>query len=390
MAVRHFPALAAFWSEPRYPAPPPPGSWDRVLVAFVAVLATAEALLRDDPVWRPTAVALGLALAATLYFRRSHPFGTFLLAFGVTILIEVVAMAREVAWDAPSSHVFMLLLPYALFRWGAGREAAVGIPILMIGYGLAAASGDMNSVDDAIGAAVVLLFPAALGAVVRLRARDQAREIDRTRSRERERLARELHDTVAHHVSAIAIQAQAGQAVAANDPERGLETLAVIEQAASRTLAEMRDIVRALREDEAAELAPQKGLADLEELKAGAGDQHPVELELSGDLDELRPAVGAALYRMAQEAITNAVRHARNKSGIWVQVHGEDEAVRLTVTDDGQGAAHGRDKAVGYGLVGLAERAALLGGTLEAGPGVGRGWRVEAVLPKIPGRGGET
>jgi signal transduction histidine kinase len=237
---------------------------------------------------------------------------------------------------------------------------------------------------------VVLLFPAALGAVVRFSAREQAREIDQVRSREREKLARELHDTVAHHVSAIAVQAQAGRAVAGKEPQRAVETLAVVEEAASRTLTEMREIVGALRDQEVVELTPQKGLADLEELKKGAGPQHGVELELSGDLDGLRPAVEAALYRMAQEAITNAVRHAKNTSGIWIRVHGEAELVRLTVTDDGEGASRGSDEPGGFGLRGLAERAALLGGTFEAGAGAGRGWRVEAVLPKVPGQGAKV
>lgn len=383
-------ALAAFWSEPRPLAPSAQGLWDRVLVALVAIVTTADALLRNDQVWRPAAIMLGLALAVALYFRRAHPFGSFLFAFGAGFVVDIVAMVQGVDWQAPPSHAPLLLLPYALFRWGAGREAAVGVLVLMTGYGLAAVGGELSSTADAVALALVLLFPAALGATMRFRAREQAREIDQVKTRERERLARELHDTVAHHVSAIAIQAQAGRAVADTEPERALETLAVIEEAASRTLTEMREIVAALRDAGVADLAPPKGLADLEDLKTGAGPQHGVELELSGDLDELRPAVGAALYRMAQEAITNSVRHANNKSGIWVRVHGDAELVRLTVTDDGQRPRQVDDEPAGYGLLGLAERAALLGGTFEAGPGAGRGWRVEAVLPKVPGQGART
>ena len=375
--------LADFWFEPRPPAPVAPTATDRALAVFVAVLTTADALLRADQPWRPVTVLLGLALAAMIYWRRRFPFGTFAFAFGTAFSADIAALALDIPWQGPPSHVFLLLLPYSLFRWGAGREAAVGVVFLAIGYGLAVAGGEILTTQEAIGAAVVMLFPAVLGATMRLRAREQAHEEDQIRLRERERLARELHDTVAHHVSAIAIQAQAGQAVAAKDPAKAVETLAVIEEAASRTLREMRDIVGALRDGEA-ELAPQKGLADLGELRHAAGHDHPVELELVGDLDDLSPSVGAALYRMTQEAITNAIRHGKNMSGIWVRVQGDDEQVRLSVTDDGEAPTAGGPK--GFGLLGLAERAALLGGQFEAGPGAVRGWRVEAVLPRAPRR----
>ena len=111
-----------------------------------------------------------------------------------------------------------------------------------------------------------LLFPAALGASMRYRASSKLRETDQVRLRERERLARELHDTVAHHVSAIAIQAQAGRAVAARDPTPPCDALEIIEEEASRTLAEMRTMVGVLRDGEAPDLAPQRGVADIERL----------------------------------------------------------------------------------------------------------------------------
>ena len=159
---------------------------------------------------------------------------------------------------------------------------------------------------------VVLLFPAVLGASVRYRSGSRLREIDQVRLREREQLARGLHDTVAHHVSAIAIQAQAGRTLAASEPSAAVNALEIIEEAASRTLTEMRDLVGALRRaDEIPDLEPQRGLADLERLALGTGQGPRVDVELSGDLDGLRPMVEAAIYRLVQESITNAVRHAR-------------------------------------------------------------------------------
>ena len=128
-------------------------------------------------------------------------------------------------------------------------------------------------------------------------------------------LARELHDTVAHHVSAIAIHAQAGRALAATSPASSVEALEVIEAEASRTLAEMRAMVRVLRNQEPAEFAPQPGVADIDRL-ADAGRVGPhVEVVLSGDLAGLPSPVDTALYRMAQESVTNALRHARAATG---------------------------------------------------------------------------
>ncbi len=190
-----------------------------------------------------------------------------------------------------------------------------------------------------------------------------------------------MRRTVAHHVSGIAIQAQAGRAVAASHPERAIETLAIIEEAATRTLTELRAIVGVLRASQHTEFAPQPGMAEVERL-ATDGQTHPcVEVTLTGELDDLSPAVRAAIYRLAQESITNARRHARHATRVTVAVTGDPDQVRLTVDDDGSSGAGGRAPA-GYGLVGMRERATLLGGMFHAGPTAERGWRVEAILPR--------
>jgi signal transduction histidine kinase len=192
-------------------------------------------------------------------------------------------------------------------------------------------------------------------------------------------LARELHDTVAHHVSAIAVQAQAGGVVAGQQPEKAAEVLAAIDSEASRTLAEMRSMVRVLREDEAVAYAPQLGVADLPAL-ARADATPTVEVSLDGSLTRLSRPVDAALYRLAQESLTNAVRHARSATRVGIDVRREGDAVRLRVSDDGQ-TEPGPPPEPGFGLLGMAERAHLLGGSLSAGPGPEGGWVVEAVLP---------
>jgi signal transduction histidine kinase len=161
-----------------------------------------------------------------------------------------------------------------------------------------------------------------------------------------------------------------------------VDALEAIGEEASRTLDEMRTMVGALRQGEEPDLAPQPGVADIERLARSTGNRPRVDVELWGDLDDLRPSVDTALYRLAQESITNALRHARHATRILVCVTGDDDDVRLTVRDDGIASPAGASSSSGYGLTGMTERAKLLGGTLEAGPNRNRGWTVSAVLPR--------
>ena len=219
--------------------------------------------------------------------------------------------------------------------------------------------------------------PAELGGLVRYWTRARVREIEDVRVREREQLARELHDAVAHHVSAIAIRAQAGQAVSG----QAMEALAVIEREATNTLAEMRKIVGVLRRDQRAELAPQPGVEDVRRLARTSGERPDVEVNICGRVDDVGPSVGSAVYRIAQESVTNAIRHATNATVVSVTVEGDDELVQLRVVDDGDHVAPHRTGS-GYGIRGMVERTGLLGGTLSAGPGDRRGWVVAATLPR--------
>ena len=373
-------AVQAIWAEPRAPQPPRRVWRDWALVAVLVPTAILEGLLRQDVVWRPVAIALAVGLVFTLLFRRTHPLAAVAVAFGALIVVEVAALLAGAGPVGLYTNAYVLLLPYALFRWGSGREATIGLAIILVAYALGTAA-DYTGAADAVFGPLFGLFPAALGAAVRYQATARQRELEQVKLREREQLARELHDTVAHHVSAIAIRAQAGRLLAASQPDAAVDALGVIEAEASRTLAELRGMVGVLREQEEPDLAPQRGLADIERLADRVGDRPQVEVQLSGDLDHLGPAVETAIYRIAQESITNAVRHARNATRISVCVSGEDDCVRLTVRDDGDASSTGR-AVPGYGLVGMTERATLLGGTLDAGPGPHSGWTVSAVLPR--------
>ena len=314
-----------------------------------------------------------------LPWRRTHAFAVTATTFGTLSVLTVVELfvgTRESV--GLYMMVFVVILPYALVRWAAGGEIVIGLALVVL-TGVLGISLDYTGVGDAIGAATVLLVPALLGGTVRAVTTARARELDQMRLREREQLARELHDTVAHHVSAIVIRAQAGRVVSVQDPSAAVEALAVIEAEGVRTLAEMRSMVGALRHGEEPDLAPHHGLADLELLAGETGGRPQVDVDRSGDLGDVGPATGAAIYRIAQESITNAVRHARHATRVDVRLSGVDGWVRLVVCDDGE-TAH--PAPAGYGLVGMAERAALLGGSLEAGPNDGRGWTVSASLPK--------
>jgi len=374
-------AIRQIWAEPRVPNPPRRVWRDWVLASLLVPTALLEASFRDDVGWRPVALVLGVAPVFTLLWRRTHPLAVVAIVFGAHAASEAVtafgahhsAMLYSTAW--------LILLPYSLFRWGSGRECATGLAIMVVGH-VPNGSSAVNNLGEAAAATVFLLFPAALGAAIRYRTTSKVREIDQIKLREREQLARELHDTVAHHVSAIIIQAQAGRTVGVTDPPAAIRALEVVEAEASRTLAEMRVMVSALREGDDPNLAPQRSVADIKSLARNAGKSPHVDVHFSGGLDDLRPSVGAAIYRLAQESITNAIRHARHATRIDVSVAGDDSCVRLTVRDDGEPSPFGANHSSGYGLVGMAERAKLLGGTLEAGPRADRGWTITAVLPR--------
>lgn len=373
-------ALRSLWAEPRPvdAAGPTPRDW--IVVAALVVWSVAELLLRDTLAPRPLVVLAAVAVIAPVPWRRVHPLAAVGVAFGTLTAVDLARLVDGSPGLLLNSTGTTLVLTYALVRWGSGREVAGGF-CFVLAWLPVTTTVDATNAANTIGAYGFFLTAGALGAALRYYATVRARDVDRAKSQEREQLARDLHDTVAHHVSGIAIQAQAGRAVAATHPERVVDTLASIEDAATRTLTELRAIVGVLRAADAVELAPQPGVDDVEQLATDSSASPQVTVTRSGDLDDLGPAVGAAIYRLAQESVTNARRHARHATQVTVAIAGEPDRVRVTVDDDGTAGVGGRSPA-GYGLVGMEERASLLGGTFSAGPAAGRGWRVEATLPR--------
>ncbi len=367
----------AIWREPRPVGPPPVGRGDWMLVAAFEAVAVVEAIARPSMAGWPMVTLVAMVLIPVLLWRRSHPLATCLLGFGVAGVLSIIQLATRTTELGSVAMMAILILLYALVRWGSGREIVVGMPcvaaVVALGMYSSAATG-----PDLIGGSLMLLFIASLAAVFRSRADLWQRQRREIRNQERLALARELHDTVAHHVSAIAVQAQAGGVLARAQPAQAALVLATIEAEARRTLAEMRSMVAVLREDGPQAYAPLPGVADLAVL--ARGDATPaVEVSLTGAVTGLPGPVDAAVYRIAQEALTNALRHARGATQVGLDLSREGEVVRLRVTDDG--LAHGGSTSPGFGVTGMTERAQLLGGSLTAGPSPGGGWVVEAVLP---------
>ena len=368
----------SIWHEPRPADAPPVGRLDWLLVGGFGAAALVEGIVRPGLTWRPLVTVLALALMPALLWRRGHPLMAAVLGFGVAGLLSILQLTAHTGDLGLYSMIAVLILLYSLVRWGSGREFVLGMAFVtaVVALGMYVSSAGWG---DIFGGSVLLLLFVALAAVFRYRADLWHRQQLEIRNQERMALARELHDTVAHHVSAIAVQAQAGGAVAGTQPEKAAEVLAAIESEASRTLAEMRSMVRVLREGEVVAYSPQLGVADLPAL-ARADATPTVEVSLAGSLTGLARPVDVAVYRLAQEALTNAVRHARSATRVGIDVRREGDTVRLRVADDGR-AEPGPAPEPGFGLLGMAERAQLHGGSLSAGPGPEGGWVVEAVLP---------
>lgn len=356
--------------------PRDPRRRDAVLALALIALAVIEGTLRRDLPWPWATVGVTVVLLAGLPWRRRHPL-ILVLAMAVVTTGFAIAQALAGVMQSGLGAMFALLLvPYALLRWGTRVERIVGSVVLGTGVLLSAALTAGSIADRVVGAVVGVLFVGTaclIGALRRERVASRDREIAMTREQERTALARDLHDTVAHHVSAIAIRAQAATARGPHSAEVA-DSLAVIERESRAALGEMRAIVGTLREP--AEYAPARGLDDVAALATNGPPSVAVHVDVEDPLPQL---VAVTLYRVAQEAVTNARRHATGARRIAIDVRTEGDDVVLTVVDDGRSPTAA---GAGYGLRGMTERVALLGGILHAGPGDEGGWALCARIPR--------
>jgi signal transduction histidine kinase len=282
-------------------------------------------------------------------------------------------------------------MAYAVFRAAAGRRTGVEL----LGAALAGAVATGLPRFEHAGAMVpfgLIFFCAWIaGYLVEQQALLAATELEQARrgvAEERIRIARELHDIVAHSISVITVQAGFGHLVIDDRPDEAKATLAAIEDTGRQTLTEMRQLLGVLRSgpEERATLAPAPGLGQLDQLiahTAKAGVR--VELKVTGRPDELPAGIDVSAYRIVQEALTNVVRHAGTATADAAIDYRPDELV-IEVVDHGIGCPDGLSR-IGHGLVGIHERVSLYGGSADTGPLPGRGFRVLARLP-IGGRPG--
>lgn len=333
-----------------------------------------------------TAAALLVVSAMTLLARRVHP---------LPVLAAVLALGALVNMAAPLSPHFTLSLTVALYSVvRACRPAVVAVtvaaavPLVSAGQsGWPLPYGWWGLAGNAVAALITVTAAVVVNHRQREAEAQRMRHADRAVADERRRIARELHDIVAHHITTMQLMAGGARANLAYDPEASREALVTLEDSGRMALREMRqllDVLRAGEEPEATPPAPQPGADDLARIITEsrlAGTE--TEFTVDGAVRPLPPTVGLTVFRIVQEALTNTRKHAgRARATLRLTYHGDE--VGVEVRDDGAGAQAPPARPAarsGYGLIGMHERVALQGGTLEAAALAGGGFRVAARIP---------
>jgi signal transduction histidine kinase len=365
------------------------------LVLFDAgVAAASDQTVAGSRWW---AAPLLLIPSAALLWRRSRP---LVAVAGVWLPIALHAL-----FTGEGGEGLYLVWPawvslYALAAYGTRRELVSGLAVAVVAlavhdwYDPHAWRAGSEAAWSAAWWDLVLFVSPLVGGVVagsrRTRALATEKALVEARARaavaeERARIARELHDVVTHHVNLVVLQAMAASELLDRDPERVREPLRVIEGSGREALTEMRRLLGVLREEDAERpLAPQPGVEDVDGLVSSArGAGLSVDLAVSGNPRRLPAGLALTVYRIVQEALTNAARHAAG-SRVGVSLRYEPDTVDVAVVDDG-GLPTGHDPGCGRGLLGMRERVAVFAGTLEAGPSADGGFAVHARLPAPPG-----
>jgi signal transduction histidine kinase len=363
---------------------PDPLKLDQTLAAVLTIVAELQVWLGGSAGHhRVAAAVVAPAITASVAVRRRYP---AFVGTGVPVLT-----AFELAlWGDPqivANAVAYFCALYALAVWTPPRRFALGTA-LIVAVDLATSAGPKVSLRSALAFAVVtpvvmLLIRRVVGDRER-RAEVAERERDLAAREavveERARIARELHDAIAHSVSMMVIQAGAERRVLEGERGPTREVLQTIERIGRGALTEMRRLVGMLRSDAGDPLAPQPGLNDLPILVTQVREAGlPVELHVDGERRELPVGIELSAYRIVQEALTNALKHA-GEAHASVRVHYGAESLELEIVDDG-GSAAAPISSGGHGLVGMRERVALYGGRLDAGRRPSGGFSVRVLLP---------
>ena len=331
-------------------------------------------------------VAVAAAVATLPLARRGqYPLAAFASVWAGLWIFKLVSPNFD-----ENSTFFSIVVVFALYSLGAnarGWQAWIGsaaIPLLIAAF--VSDDGDPFHVGDIAFGALIIGGPWLAGVAIRFR-REREHRLEREKAQaeaaigeERQRIARELHDVIAHAIAVVVVQARGGRRMLEHDPSDSRAAFDAIERTGEQALAEMRRLLGLLREtDDELVRAPLPSLArvpDLAEQLRASG--LAVEVDVEGEPVELPPGVDLSAYRIVQEALTNALKHA-GPARARVRISYGLDAVELEIVDDGRG--RGQGGGTGNGLVGLRERAAIVGGELAAGPRDEGGFSVRAALP---------
>ncbi|GGN06339.1 two-component sensor histidine kinase [Lentzea pudingi] len=344
-------------------------------------------------------LAVTLLMVGPVPFRRYHPLGTSYLILGGAFL-QLFTHGGSDGIPVRMSDFALAIALYTLVAYTNRKTALIYSGWLLAGTLLWAIFqvGEIQAVFLVFFVFMIFGFSWAMGEFIGARRayqremeqrlllleteRDQQAKI--AVGEERSRIARELHDVVAHAVSVMIVHADGAAYTIRSQPEVAENAVRTIADTGRLALTEMRRLLGVLRsEDAETQWAPQpdaRGVVELAENTRAAGV--PVRLEINGDVDDLPVGVGLSIYRIVQEALTNIIKHAGAGTTALVRLARTPEELRLEVIDNGFGTPHDVVKVSGgNGLIGMRERAAVLGGEFEAGPNPGGGWRVRATFP---------
>jgi len=357
---------------------------DAVIAGLFAAAGLAELALRGSLL--PREITVVLFMTVPLAWRRRAALASAVL----------VATAVATFGGTPTDlHLILAALPFAMYSLGAhasDRAAAAGMAVALITLWISVAVRSTESAArDIVSITLVVVTAFTLGRVMRGRElrsvasvervavleRERDEDLRHAASEERERIARELHDVIAHGVTVMVVQAGAADQIIERDPARARQALVAIQDTGRQALTDLRRLLGLVRDEDTMRLAPRPGLQELDALvdemrKAGV----PIEVEIQGTPRDLPAGIDLSAYRILQEALTNVLKHAGEARARVVVVYAPN-AIELEVVDDGRAPSHGH----GHGLVGMRERVTLYGGTLEAGPAEHGGYRVRARLP---------
>jgi len=337
---------------------------------------------------RAAALVVACGFTAALAVRRRLPLVTLISA---AILIEFANLVGPNALGDTAAFLFgVVITMYSAGAYARGRTLVICAVLVAVAIPLAAIEPGQGATSASNLGFFIVFFggPFVVGIVMRRRReRDQVLEVESEEKAraavadERARIARELHDVIAHAVSVVVLQSRGARKLLTPEQQELRGALDTIERSASEALTEMRHLLNLLREqDEELALAPQPSLRRVDALAERARAAGlAVDLKVEGSLDDLPPGIDVSGYRIVQEALTNALKHA-GPAHATVQITRSDSDLSIEITDDGRGTVNGGPG--GHGLVGMRERVAVYGGRLEAGPRTaGHGFALRVELP---------